>query len=237
MKVLVACEESQTVCKAFRTRGHEAYSCDIQEPSGGHPEWHILGDALVSLRGGQITTMDGQVHEVGKWDLVIAHPPCTDLAVSGAAWFAKKNQDDRQRKSIAFFMEMFKANTDRLAVENPVCIMSTQYRKPDQIIHPWQFGDMYEKTTCLWLKNLPCLVPSLTLKPILEEKVWRNAAGELKRQPKWFADALKLPADERARVRSKTFPGIANAMAEQWGNADKEPIQMDLFDMIKGAHD
>lgn len=152
MKVLVACEESQTVCKAFRERGHEAYSCDIQLPSGGHPEWHILGDAVEALRGGCVQTMDMNLHEVGRWDLAICHPPCTDLAVSGAAWFEKKQKDYRQQKAVAFFMLMFTANADRIAVENPICIMSKCYRKPDQIVQPYEYGHHARKSIAFgWL--------------------------------------------------------------------------------------
>ena len=138
MKVLIACEESQEVCKAFRARGHEAYSCDIQEPSGGHPEWHILGDALKALEGGgQVVTMDGITHDVGKWDLLIAHPPCTHLAVSGARWFTEGRKPLSLRfEAAAFFMKFAEADILRIAIENPVCVMSTLYRKPDQIINP-----------------------------------------------------------------------------------------------------
>lgn len=126
MRVLVACEESQEVCKAFRVLGHEAYSCDIEPCSGGHPEWHIQGDVLPLLKE--------------KWDLIIAHPPCTHLAVSGARWFAEKRADERQQAAIDFFMQFVNADCEHVAVENPVSIMSTQYRKPDQIIQPWMFG-------------------------------------------------------------------------------------------------
>ena len=154
----------------------------------------------------------------GKWDLIIAHPPCTDLAVSGAAWFAEKQHDMRQQKSCVFFMYFVLANCDRIAVENPVGIMSTVYKKPTQIIQPWMFGDNFNKTTCLWLKGLEPLVPEVTEKPELEWFEWIDSkTGKKKRQPKWFADAWKLPPKERAKVRSKTFPGIAKAMAEQWG--------------------
>ncbi len=156
MKVLVACEESQTVCKAFRERGHEAYSCDIQEPSGGHPEWHILGDALKAIEGGRVTTMDGEVHDVGKWDLLIAHPPCTYLAVSGNRWFniARYGEKAQQRiaaraAAVKFFMGFAAANVDKIAIENPVGYMSTHYRKPDCIIEPYEFGHKARKKTCL----------------------------------------------------------------------------------------
>lgn len=167
MKVLVACEESQTVCKAFRALGHEAYSCDMQEPSGGHPEWHILGDALKAIDGGRVTTMDGQTHDVGKWDLLIAHPPCTYLTVSGNRWFdigkygdkAVQRMKDRDAAS-AFFMRFIDAGCERIAVENPVGVMSRRYRKPDQIIQPYQFGEHARKGTCLWLKGLQRLHPT-----------------------------------------------------------------------------
>lgn len=158
MRVLIACEESQEVCKAFRALGHEAYSCDIQEPSGGHPEWHILGDAIPVLKGGKVYTMDGQMHDVGRWDLLIAHPPCTHLSISGARWFAEgKKPLSLREEAAAFFMRFANADVPRIAVENPVSVMSSLYRKPDQIIHPWQFGHPTEKTTCLWMKNLPKL--------------------------------------------------------------------------------
>ena len=176
MRVLVACEESQAVCKEFRKLGHEAYSCDIIECSGGHPEWHIQGDALLALRGGQMTTMDGQTHDVGKWDMIIAFPPCTHLANSGARHFAKKRADGRQQQGIDFFMNIANANCDRIAIENPVGIMSSIFRKPDQIIQPWQFAltdeENTEKATCLWLKGLPLLKPVHTEKPEIQYKEW-----------------------------------------------------------------
>lgn len=235
MNVLIACEESQTVCTAFRKQGHRAFSCDIQECRGGHPEWHIQGDVLPLIDGNcTFTTADTHTHtQHGQWDLLIAHPPCTDLAVSGAAWFERKRADGTQRKSIEFFCKFFDAKCDRIMIENPVCIISGDYiknfypdlcekyklpRKPTQIIHPWQFGDDYSKSTCLWLKGLEPLKPVTTIKPDLEWFEWTDSkTGKKKRQPKWYADAWKLPASERRKVRSKTFQGIANAMAEQWG--------------------
>lgn len=193
MKVLVACEESQEVCKAFRALGHEAYSCDIQPCSGGHPEWHLRCDAL------EIIKM--------RWDLIIAHPPCTDLAVSGAAWFKEKQADGRQQAAIEFFMKFVNADCEHIAVENPVCIMSTQYRKPDQIIQPWMFGHPEKKATCLWLKGLPPLTPT------------DDVSEYMKTLPKNKQERLHYlpPSPDRAKLRSKTFPGIAQAMAEQWG--------------------
>lgn len=213
MKVLIACEESQTVCIAFRERGHEAYSCDIQKPSGGHPEWHILGNALgfLELHGGVVSTMDGKVHHIGKWDLLIAHPPCTHLAVSGMRWFSEGTKPlSLKYDAAAFFLKFAEAPIEHIAIENPVSVMSTLYRKPDQIINPWQFGHPEQKKTCLWLKNLP---------PLRET----NNVYEY---------MMTLPEKERARIwwlgsghakeRSKTFHGIAEAMAEQWGELDKE---------------
>ena len=205
MRVLVACEESQEVCKAFRALGHEAYSCDIQECSGGHPEWHIQGDVLPFLNE--------------KWDLIIAHPPCTDLAVSGARYFARKRADGTQQKSIDFFMKFTDLPCEKIAIENPVCIMSTIWRKPDQIIQPWQFGHPVSKKTCLWLKGLPKLIPT----NIVEyEKIHSAGKSGGYSGNSWHAKdengkILAWNDPRTAKARSKTFPGIAKAMAEQWG--------------------
>lgn len=208
MKVLVACEESQRVCMAFRKLGHEAFSCDIIPCSGGHPEWHIQADVLPLLNGYcTFKTMDDCIHTINqKWDLIIAHPPCTHLAVSGARWFKEgKKPISLQDEAADFFMKFINADCDKIAVENPVCVMSTRYRKPDQIINPYQFGHKEQKKTCLWLKNLPLLTET------------NNVYDEM----------MKLPEKERAKIwwmgsnhskqRSKTFEGIAQAMAEQWG--------------------
>lgn len=249
MKVLVACEESQEVCKAFRELGHEAYSCDIQECSGGHPEWHIQGDVLPLLNGDcTFVTAGGGRHTISeRWDLIIAHPPCTHLAVSGAAHFERKRNDGRQAEGIELFCKFLQIDCPRVAIENPVGIISGDYiRKwfPDlaekyglpceasQIIHPWQFGDNYEKTTCLWLKGLPPLKPDTVQKPELEYFNYVDKkTGKKKRQPKWFADTLSLPSEERQRIRSKTCPGIAKAMAKQWGNAPvrKQITMSDIY--------
>lgn len=222
MKVLVACEESQTVCKAFRERGHEAYSCDIQEPSGGHPEWHILGDALEAIKGGTITTMDGQAHDVWRWDLLIAHPPCTHLAASGERWFAEGRKPLYLRYQAApFFLQLLTANSDRIAIENPVGKMSTLYRKPDCIIQPWQFAlsdsENTLKTTCLWLINLPELEPVHTARPEIKWHDCVGRDGKKRRQTQWYYDTRCKGKNGRASAASKTFPGIAKAMAEQWG--------------------
>ena len=219
MRILVACEESQNVTNELRKLGHEAYSCDIQMHSGTHDEWHICQDVLPLLNGFcKFKTVDGNYHEINsKWDMIIAFPPCTDLCVSGARHFAKKQADGRQQRSIDFFMKFVNADCDRIAIENPIGIMSTKYRKPDQIIQPWQFGDKYSKSTCLWLKNLPLLVPTKIVEKG-EFVEWIDKNGKKKRQAKWFYEALKNSknAEERAKIRSKTFPGIANAMATQW---------------------
>ncbi len=196
MAILIACEESQVVTKEFRRLGFEAYSCDIMPCSGEHPEWHLQQDVEPLLKD--------------DWDMIIAFPPCTHIAVSGAAWFKEKQADGRQQQGINFFMLFANADCSKIAIENPVGIMSTVWRKPDQIIQPWQFGDSYQKTTCLWLKGLPKLVPT----DIVEKGEFTiHKSGKTK--PKWFADAYSLPPEERSKVRSKTFPGIARAMAEQ----------------------
>ncbi len=217
MRVLVACEESQEVCKAFRALGHEAYSCDIQEPSGGHPEWHILGDAVKALSGGRITTMDEKVHDVGKWDLLIAHPPCTYLTNASAVRMRVKGEivAERYAKAIeakAFFMSFLTADCEKIAVENPTPLKIVGLPPYTQAIQPWQFGHPYTKRTCLWLKELPPLVPT----EIITEGVtsWVNggckdAHGNYRRfQGRRERDPIN---------RAKTFRGIAAAMAEQWG--------------------
>lgn len=217
MKVLVACEESQRECIAFRKRGYEAYSCDIQEPSGGHPEWHIHGDALKAIEGGRITTMDGKTHDIGRWDLLIAHPPCTYLTLAGNKWFKPEFADrfpDRQKQrkeAVEFFMAFANADCDRIAIENPVGIMSSQWRKPDQYIEPYMFGDPEKKKTGLWLIGLPLLKPTNIVTPVIIH--CKSGANE----PRWHIETMHLPKEERSRVRSQTFPGIAEAMAEQWG--------------------
>ena len=223
MKVLVACEESQEVCKAFREKGHEAYSCDLQICSGGHPEWHIHGDVLNYINGDcNFITVGGVWANIfGPWDLVIAHPPCTDLAVSGARWFREKQMDFRQQKACVLFMRMVLCTAEHIAVENPIGIMSTCYRKPDQIIQPWQYGHPETKSTCLWLKNLPKLKPTEILeKP---EGGWLNQSFTPDGRYKSFVNydsrgkIMAWNDPETAKLRSKTYTGIAKAMAEQWG--------------------
>lgn len=222
MRVLIACEESQEVCKAFRARGHEAYSCDLQDCSGEHPEWHIKDDILNVIKGGIFSLGNDYKQDeviVYEWDMMIAFPPCTHLAVSGAAWFEEKRKDGRQKDGIDFFMEFTKTNIKKVCIENPVGIMSSIYRKPDQLIHPYYFGDEASKPTCLWLHGLPKLVHFKH--DDLFNKKTHTGKGEFvtsssgKRGSKW--NWWLPPGPERAKIRSKTFPGIAKAMAEQWG--------------------
>ena len=199
MKILIACEESQAVTKEFRKLGHEAYSCDIEPCSGGHPEWHLQEDVVPLLKQ--------------DWDMIIAFPPCTHLCVSGARHFAAKIADGRQQQGIDFFMEFANCECDKVVIENPVGIMSTKWKKPSQIIQPYEYGEPYTKTTCLWINGLPNLIPTNIV-----DKGERTTFKSGKSHPKWSADALKLKPKERAKARSKTFPGIAKAMAEQWGD-------------------
>lgn len=221
MNVLIACEESQEVCKAFRELGHNAFSCDLQECSGGFPGWHIMGDCLRLLDGCcTFETMDGERHSIdGKWDLIISHPPCTFLTVTGNRWYDVNKYGQRavdrfrdRQKAINFFMAFVNADCDRIAIENPVGIMSTFYKKPSQIIQPYYFGDPYEKKTCLWLKGLPKLQAEKIIDPPK-----RQFYPSGRSMAKWYADSFNLSKKERSKVRSKTFPGIARAMAKQWG--------------------
>ena len=222
MKVLVACEESQRVCTAFRKKGHEAYSCDLQTCSGDHPEWHIMQDAIPLLDGRcNFKTMDGIEHSIcGKWDLIIAHPPCTYLCSLGTVWFSekypvekrierKKNQED----AIRFFMSFVNADCEKIAIENPVGIMSTQYKKPTQYIQPYEYGEPYTKKTCLWLKGLPKLKPTNIVEPVGGH--WVSAG--IKNRESQNRAVNKSGVGESKKARSKTFIGWANAMAEQWG--------------------
>jgi site-specific DNA-cytosine methylase len=207
MKVLIACEESQTVCKAFRELGHEAYSCDILPCSGGHPEWHIHDDVLKHLDEG--------------WDLMIAHPPCTYLSNAGIRWFNESKYGDkaRERKRLRleafdFVMKLAVAPIAQIVIENPTGWLNSHFRKPEQIIQPWQFGDAESKRTCLWLKNLPKLQHTGITKP----KIYAYyKKGKKKGMPIYGNCYLKF-SEDRGKIRSKTFPGIAQAMANQWGN-------------------
>lgn len=211
MKVLIACEESQRVCTAFRTRGHEAYSCDVQEMSGGHPEWHVMQDVILLLNGRcRFKTMDGIEHSIdGKWDLIIAYPPCTYLTLDGNKWFNSKFADrfpDRQKQrkeAVGFFMAIANADCDRIAIENPVGIMSSQWRKPDQYAEPFMFGDSEKKKTGLWLKGLPLLTPTHVVEPVIIH--CKSGANE----PRWHFETMNLPKEERSRLRSRTFIGTS----------------------------
>lgn len=219
INVLLACEESQAVCKEFRKLGANAYSCDIQPCSGDHPEWHIQEDVTKLLHGKQhFVTMDGGYHVVDRWDVIIAFPPCTYLTVTGNRWFnverygdkALKRIDDRE-KAKDFFRVFINADCEHIAIENPVGIMSTEYRKPDQIIQPYYFGDPFEKRTCLWLKGLPLLTATNKVQP--EPRIYYKSGNSM---PAWYCKASNNKSAERSKIRSKTFPGIAKAMAEQW---------------------
>lgn len=192
MRILVACEESQAVTKEFRALGHSAWSCDLEPCSGGHSEWHLQCDVGLIL---------GE-----QWDMILAFPPCTHLSVSGARYFAEKRADGRQQAAIDFFMQFANHTCPRIAIENPIGIMSSVWRKPDQIIQPWMFGHDASKATCLWLKGLPPLQPT----EIIRKDRYANQTP---------SGQNKLgPSSERAKLRSKTYAGIAKAMAAQWGN-------------------
>jgi hypothetical protein len=216
-RILVACEESQATTKAFRKLGHEAFSCDLLSCSGGHPEWHYQQDVFEVIDKG--------------WDLMIAHPPCTFLTGSGVQWLS--NPEDRdlpfeKRRphpkypnrrqdmldSVEFVKALYNSNINYIAIENPVGLLSSKWKKPDQIVQPYMFGDEATKTTCLWIKNLPLLLPTNIV-----GKGERTVFASGKSHPKWYADALKnaKTKEERQTLRSKTFEGMANAFAEQWG--------------------
>ena len=224
MRVLVACEESQAVTIEFRKLGHEAYSCDIIPCSGGYPEWHIQQDVIPLLNGRcKFIAADDKEHKVdGKWDMIIAHPPCTYLTVTGNRWFnverygkkALQRSKDRE-EAVQFFLCFVNADCEYIAIENPIGCMSTRYKKPDQVIQPWQFGHPTTKSTCLWLKNLPILLPTDIVdidKSDVYEYVAKN--GKIKHDSR---NRSKCKTAERSVYRSKTFPGIAKAIAEQWG--------------------
>lgn len=221
MRVLIACEESQRVCSAFRKRGHEAYSCDVIDQSGGHPEWHIMQDVLPLLNGHcEFKTRDGIKHSIdSKWDLIIAHPPCTYLANCGNRYLNIEKYGDKaikrrfnREKAAVFFMNFINAECDKICVENPVGYMSRYYSKATQIIQPFYFGDPERKATCLWLKGLKPLKATNIVEPILIHYKTKQ-----KTDPLWHYKTMGLPEEQRRKERSKTFPGIAEAMAEQWG--------------------
>ena len=223
MRILVACEESQRVTIELRNLGHEAYSCDIQPCSGGHKEWHIQQNVLPLLDGHcSFRTMDGLAHTIDtKWDLIIAHPPCTYLTVTGNRWFNEERYGDKARKrkqdreeAVQFFMAFVNADCKRIAIENPVGVMSTHFRKPDQTVHPYMFGDPERKATCFWLKGLPLLQPTNVVEPVVIQ--FKNGKGT---DSPWHLNTISLPPAERSKARSKTFPGMAKAMAEQWAGS------------------
>ena len=210
MKILIACEESQAVTKEFRALGHEAYSCDILPCSGGHPKWHIQDDVFNVIGGG--------------YDLMIAHPPCTYLSVSGARHLYNKDKTPNmeryknQKEALDFVQKLMDVNIPKIAIENPISVISSHIRKPDQIIQPYWFGDSASKSTCLWLKNLPKLKPTNMVSKG-EFKEWIDKkTGKVKRQALWYYEALQQAKNsaERRTLRSKTFQGIAKAMANQW---------------------
>lgn len=236
MNILVACEESQAVTIELRKLGHEAYSCDIIECSGGHPEWHIMGDVLPLLNGRcSFKTADGEEHRIdGKWDMIISFPPCTHLAVSGAAWFEKKRADGRQREAIEFFCQFLTADCDRISIENPVGIIAGQYIpkwfpdlaekyglpiKPTQVIQPYEYGHAAKKTTCLWLKGLPNLVPTNIVDPgefYVHNGIFLSVGASADMARDENGKIISWNDPRTALIRSKTYLGVAKAMAEQW---------------------
>jgi hypothetical protein len=232
LNILIACEESQAVCMAFRKLGHIAFSCDLLDCSGEHPEWHFNHDINTVLDKSNLTLQNGQIAEVGgDWDIMIAHPPCTYLAGSGVRWYYHPddkhlptewrrphpkfpNRAKDREEAANFFMSLINSDVKRIAVENPIGIMSTRYRKPDIKIHPYMFGDPYSKNTCLWLKNLKPLHPSKETDDHGEYVVFKSGS----KMAKWYHEAFSKTRtpEARRRLRSKTFPGIARAIAEQW---------------------
>lgn len=226
MRILVACEESQAVTKEFRKLGHESFSCDLLPCSGGHPEWHYQKNVFDIIDN--------------DWDIMIAHPPCTFLSVSGAGWLYNKDgsrNEDRYRNqmdALEFVHKLMDSKINHIAIENPVSVISTYIREPDQIIQPYMFGDEATKTTCLWLKNLPLLLPTKIIGKGERYEWIDKKTGRKKSQPLWYYNALltaKTP-QERRTLRSKTFQGIAQAMANQWGDIDrlkKIGLQTKLF--------
>lgn len=229
MKILIACEESQTICKAMRAIGNVCYSADLQECSGGHPEWHILGDCIPLINGHcEFVTQDGKYHRIdSKWDMIIAHPPCTYLTISGNRWFNVEKygenaiqRKEKQEEAVDFFMKFVNADCDHIAIENPIGIMSSLYKQPTQIIQPFYFGEHARKSTCLWLKNLPQLKPTNIVD-----------CGEICGDGYSMGASMLYATDENgkilrysdprtAKIRSKTFDGVANAIAAQWGNEE-----------------
>lgn len=237
MNILVACEESQVITIELRRLGHNAFSCDLLECSGGHPEWHIQQSVLPLLNGRcTFQTMDGKEHTIsGRWDMILSFPPCTFLTVTGNRWFdAVKYGYDAQNRwnnrciAICFFLAIAYADCDRIAIENPIGCMSTYFRKPDQIVHPYYFAEHEDdencerKSTCLWLKGLPLLQYEIKFKPRVIE--YKNGKGT---DSPWHVNTMGLPKEERARLRSKTYPGLGKAIAEQFAGPALRPIMME----------
>lgn len=219
LRVLIACECSQAVCAQFRALGDECYSCDVVDQYGGHPEWHIMRDVRDLLDGDcAFETRDGTAHYVAAWDLIIAHPPCTYLSAAqnglydakrlGAEYVAERLR--RREEAERFFLRFARLQCP-YAIDNPPGRMSTRWRRPDQVIQPYEYGDSAQKATCLWIQGLPRLIPT---NPV--EKPPVHVFPSANRMSAWVFATSKLPAKDRARVRSKTFPGIAAAMANQW---------------------
>lgn len=232
MNVLVACEESQVVCKAFRARGHNAFSCDIIECSGGHPEWHIRWDVKALLNGRCLFfTQDGQMHELeDRWDMIIFFPPCTFLTNTGNRWFSVERYGEKaiereknRQKAAEFFMMGWNADCDKVVIENPIGYMSTYFRKLDQIVHPYYFAteeddeNCERKATCLWERGVPPLQYEIKFAPRVI--AYKNGKGT---DSPWHMNTMSLPPDERARARSRTYTGLGEAMAEQWGGVCEE---------------
>ena len=217
INVLIGCEESQAVCIEFRKLGFNAFSCDLLPCSGGHPEWHIMTDVFMAIKGGLLVLQNGEVVDIKEWHLGIFHPECTRLTVTANKWYKPEYaerfptiHEDRE-KAVYFFMRIADCGLRNIAIENPIGIMSTRWRKPNQIIQPYHFGDTERKSTCLWLEGLPVLKHTNVVEPVI---IYHNSG---RTDGKLHFETMKLPKEERRKARSKTFPGIAKAMADQWG--------------------
>lgn len=239
MNILVACEESQAVTIELRKRGHNAFSCDIIECSGGHPEWHIKQDVLPLLQREEdgnngwhyiyFRTMDGKLHSVEKWDMIYFFPPCTYLTNTGNRWFNVERYGDaaiqrakKRQEAAAFFMAGWNADCDKVVIENPIGYMSTYFRKPDQIVHPYYFAEEEDdencerKATCIWYRGVGPIRYEIRFAPRVIE--YKNGKGT---DSPWHMETMKLPPEERAKARSKTFPGVARALAELAGKCEE----------------
>lgn len=219
MNAIVGCEESQAVTIELRKRGIRAFSCDTEPCSGGHPEWHIVADIMTVINGGVFKTQSGDVVYIERWDLGIFFPPCTFLTVSSNRWYEDQPQPksgvlvgearrEARREARKFFMRLWDCDIPKVAIENPIGCMSSEFRKPDQVIQPWMFGHGETKATCLWLRGLPKLTPT-EIVPGREQRIFKLP-----------------PGPDRQKMRSKTFPGIAKAMAEQWSVTVAQPLTL-----------